>query len=302
MHQSGQQDNRIEQRYDENCRMRLDGSRRARSLAALWLVSLWFGQSAAWATDYQFVGPFWADWSVAANWSPGGGPPNSFFDSVTIDNAASVNIRNVYTIGNIDLSGGSFLHTAGGRIHVAQDTELTKTSDVPVLLSVSDDGTHVVDFDTDQLRINDGAWLRMRDGHMDIDKRLNVDPESRIYGSGLIRFTGNTANPFALNGTLEVENDSILSNGLTLFNAGSGVFDLDGFDATRSHIIVTSGSTLSVDGPVGDAFNGQMDIAGGNAVFLPVWSLGAENFWGHRGQLNMDGGLTIASSCCTGHF
>jgi hypothetical protein len=263
-------------------------------------LAAWHVPQAAWAANKEWNGSSSLDFNTAANWTPSGVPTPDDAAFIRIL-GANVSMSGGVGVGDLTLSGGSKLSTAGHLLFV--NGSITLNEDAGTVSLTVNPGPLGVDIDTDFLTVGTGAELIMAGGVAQIDTRLSMAATGTIRGFGVIEMTTSSLLP-------ELQNDGLIdvSGGTLTIRRGipSSIMrvDLDG-SSDKGVVTVTNGTSgLVIDAPVKDPMNGTVTVGDGNTItFNEGWTLGDAAAPAAKGTLVLTGGAagpaTIAGTAST---
>jgi len=204
----------------------------------------------SWNTDSD-------NWGQASNWTPNGVPAPG--DVVWIGNLPIAHDDTVFmdqndTVAGLNISDGMGLQTEGHWLVVNGDTSIGAKS----RLNLKDAGPGG-EFETDDLRIGDDAWLWLTNSAVRINGQLELD-QGHI---GQLNSTTSILEFFSAGTT--IINDGELRGGpgtTSYLQYNGGVFDLDGKAGNgRLFVSGTSEATLSfLVTDLTDAFSGEIEL------------------------------------------
>ncbi len=256
-------------------------------------------------TSYSWKSAVSGDWSTPADWSPTGGPVNTWYDTAVFDASGAdyvVSFAGTFSVGTIDietadltlsvnsgtLSAGVVIEAAGATIDVGAGAFL------PVVSSGTLDGV---------LNVNGGTVAL---------NGVSLAASSTIVlsGGGLLSFTGNMTAPAGSlievtggSGTISATNQ--LSGGGTILAQG-GTLDWDApAGGMTVEVGASAGSAVDVSGPVyyGNTLTAVFQGSGGTFVYSNsgnnsgiVYDIAGLNATGSNSvDLSRAGSLTVVS-------
>ena len=237
------------------------------------------------------------NWDNVASWA---GTPNQVPDdntdsaTVTVDSGsgvAPVLVAN-RVIGALTLSGNGDVDTGGFALTVQESLFQDGTTVIEDSNSTLTVRPSLVfnDFDTDNLIINSGGDLRLRDGaRVQVDAILDNNAGGLIFGEGILEING--ADNFDNNGQIQA-----FSGILQVQDTGAAAIDLDG--SLEDGILISRDNTmLVIDIPLtGPFFDGQVRILGGEVQINDNWILNSTGGTFLEFDAGFDGGTTATLS------
>lgn len=199
-------------------------------------------------------------WSTAASWSPAGVPAST--DVVRIGNTLSAENMSLYmdqndTIGGLHVTDGMVLDFEGFWLNVNGNTTLSgaNTIQFPDGYAVYSSGLRVEQvassaaFATNNLTISDGAFFHLAaDTSAVIRDGIQIGDGSFLTGGGLVSLEGT--------GTTFINDGSIMTRDMTLFNTQGGRFDLDGVSGDgQLHLASPEASVALLGAGLTDSFS-----------------------------------------------
>ncbi len=253
----------------------------------------------AWLSASEFIweaAPVSSNWDNPNNWS---GPnlqiPDDDTDRAIVDGdspgALDPDLTADRTMGELIIQNGGNVGNGNGttnfRLIVRNDGGLNGNTTIDGAGSdlFIHPSPHVVDFDTEQLRIQNGGALFVYGGaSVQVDDQLIIGSGSGAGGSGNIQFRDGGA-----------RNDGTLSAGgqgtMIVLALGTGQLDPDGVSGT-GRLVAYYNSLLHIQAPLSDAvLNGTLEIDSNGEIRIDhPWTLGSTG----AAELNFDG------ACCPG--
>ena len=237
------------------------------------------------------------NWDGVSNWA---GTLNEFPDdntdsaTVTVDSGsgvAPVLVAN-RVIGALTLSSNGDVDTGGFALTVQESLFQNGTTIIEDSNSTLTVRPSLVfnDFDTDNLFINSGGDLRLRDGaRVQVDAILENNVGGLIFGEGTLEINGSET--FDNNGQIQA-----LTGILQVQSSGPALIDLDG-GLENGILISRDNAMLVIDSPLtGPFFDGQVRILGGEVQINDFWALTNTGGTVLEFDAGFDGGTTATLS------
>ncbi len=222
-------------------------------------------------------------WHNVGSWSPTGVPTTNDIAVLARPNILLLDAHSAF-IESLEMSSGATLATNGSlltiRTNAGTGTIQLAGSTTQLVVNPRKSGSTSNAVDTHQLNLS-GSTLAMNGGVVNVRDRLrNVSGD--IIGRGTVDIEGTGSRSLDnVNGTISAEGGL-----LKIQNSTSGRLDLDGSSPNETLAVINAvegNSTLVVDGPLNDAFDGTFNIGSSNlAQFFQGLSIGAQ------GVLNFD--------------
>ncbi len=267
------------------------------------------------------------DWSEAGKWSPIGLPGAG--NLVFIGNTAAAENAFVFldvntAISALTITDGMGLVTDNSQLVVLNAATLSGLNDegdtiYPSRLSIKD-GPSASDAILGSLTLSDGGWLEMDGGTLIINGVCAINQDAfSLGGSGVVRLQSNQ--PIAL------QNDGgigVATEGLSIFQDGAGLIDLDGATAgdtlniTAGKIDGSDFADLAIHGTaLADAMDDNIWLVGGGTLTMDLddgWTFGSGatlTFFGNQfdgvarvigSHLDLFGDLEFSFSDAYGRF
>ncbi len=230
------------------------------------------------------------DFNDPTQWTPSTVPDS---DDTALIIGDLVDVTKTQSVGKLIISSiggfGGQLHGNGHKINVNGLIDLDGTgakAATPVELNISDGPG--LDFETVDMKVEDGARLFFNNGGLRVNNDLLVDEQSLVTGRGFLGVMGD----FNLQGTIRPT-----AGTLTLSNETTGKLHLDNAPSTSLLDVTDGQSVLLIDGPLADPYNGRIDVGDKNRIsFEQGWTLGAAGFFIPAGRLNLHGGASAAEA------
>ena len=115
------------------------------SVIAVLLAGVGLLTSGAQATSYTWNTTSDGNWSVAGNWTPGGGPPSSN-DTARVDNNTGANVtvsvNNDYTVNNLKIDAGDAVSVNNGKYFHLGGTGAPPVLDVAGTFTLNSSGSN----------------------------------------------------------------------------------------------------------------------------------------------------------------
>jgi hypothetical protein len=240
-------------------------------------------------------------WNVGTNWEGGTSPDDD--DDAYVRHGGKVNINGPAVAGQLTIRDGSTVDTNANQLSVSQKIRVEAgLGGSDATLSVEPGGSVVAH----ELEINEGGNVAIAGST--VFSRVNasvvdINPGGVLLGHGRV-----SADKFYNNGTVTAINpigDNVTA--MRIDATGNNTIDLDGnsqlaLEPGQNLGIEGSGKVfavwgnLHVDGPLSDAFDGEMTVGAGRRVlFTQPWQLG-DNVAVTVPTIELDGGPTEAEA------
>ncbi|MFO0898328.1 MAG: hypothetical protein U0836_12970 [Pirellulales bacterium] len=217
-----------------------------------------------WAVDKSWHSDK-GDWSSASKWTPLGVPLAG--DVVYLGNLENVASQPVFldiddVVAGLHITDGMNLQMSGHSLRVTGDTTVSGENFVlPDLAQATSriavtNGAALVDFETDDLTVDDRAKIGLFDGsRLDVNGTFQVLQTASLEGAGEVHFAG-AGTTFVNNGTVRGSSQGPLE----LFQTAGGLYDLDG--AGGGTLSPSHDQPLAFHGEgLSDPFSGELRLA-----------------------------------------
>ncbi len=241
-----------------------------------------FAAQSGWAIDKSWHSDK-GDWSSASKWTPLGVPLAG--DVVYLGNLENVASQPVFldiddVVAGLHITDGMNLQMSGHSLRVTGETTVSGENFVlPDLAQATSriavsNGAALVDFETDDLTVDDRGEIGLFDGgRLDVKGAFQVLQTASLEGAGEVHLKG-AGTTFVNNGTVRASS----LGPLELFQTGGGLYDLDGagggtLTPSHDHFLAFHGDGLS------DPFSGEIRLASNARLEMDLangWAMDAQ--------------------------
>ncbi len=235
-------------------------------------------------TTYTWLSGLSANWAVAADWTPGGGPPQTAADTALI-NAAGIYTVTIGTTKNYTI-GGLILNAAGGELYISKASTLNIAGPAPNIAVTA--GTLYVA----GTLVDAGAFSVASGGTLELfgTALLSGTPQfsggSEIIAGGYVLAAANVAGSglksltIATNGTV---------NHTTVATGGTETITQFGTQLESGKLTLSAGGTLVDSGSL-------TVLAGGSLVDSGVLTISSTGSLTDSGVLSIKAGVSVANN------